>query len=243
MNLSLAITTFNRYEFTIESFCQVIDDPRIDDIIILDDCSTDGSFEKLVRHFAGIEKVRVMRQLKNRGMSLNKRDAISFARNEWVIIFDSDNVITPSFIDAFEKSRVLTESFGEVLEIDDPYYKIIYCPDFASPRFNYLKYSGKIVNRENVKRVIKDEMGNCLLNTCNCIINRDEYLRVYKPNHEMIATDTIWMNYLWLNAGNWFYVVPDMQYFHRVHPGSGFLEDAAYNMKQAEKIKKMIMAL
>lgn len=74
-------------------------------------------------------------------------------------------------------------------------------------------------------------------------INRDAYLRVYESNRDMKATDTAWFNYLWLKSGGSFYVVPGMEYYHRQHSGSGFLQDAAYNMKQAEKIKKMMMAL
>jgi len=107
MNLSIAITTFNRLEFTIESFAQVLDDPRVDDIVILDDCSTDGSYEKLVKHFSGVEKVRVVRQAQNRGMSLNKRDAIAYAKNEWVAIIDSDNIIGKNYIESiFTKQKL-----------------------------------------------------------------------------------------------------------------------------------------
>lgn len=230
MNLSLAITTYNRYEFTIESFSQVIDDARINDIIILDDCSTDGSFEKLVKHFKGIDKVRVMKQLKNRGMSLNKRDAISYARNEWVAIIDSDNVIAPDFFNKFPIAS-------------GPLPDIIYCPSFAKPKFDYTKFNNRLFDYSNIGELINDDMGYCLLNTCNYIVHRDTYLKIYEPNQLMKGTDTIWFNYLWLKAGYWFYVVSDMQYFHRVHNGSGFLKDIGYNMKQADKIKKMIMSL
>ncbi len=233
MNLSLAITTYKRYDFTIESFAQVIDDPRIDDIIILDDCSTDGSFEKLVKYFKSVEKVRVMRQFKNRGMSLNKRDAISYARNEWIAIIDSDNIIGKNYI----------ESIFTKYKISGLHRNIIYIPEFAKPKFDYRKYRGQFINQSNVTDILNDEMGNCCMNTCNYLVHRDEYLSIYEPNKTMKGTDTIWFALLWLKANNGFYVVPDMQYFHRVHSGSGFLEDAAYNMKQAERIKKMIMSL
>lgn len=245
MNLSLAITTYNRYEFTIESFAQVIDDPRIDDIVILDDCSTDGSYEKLVKHFAGNEKVRVIRQAKNRGMGQNKRDAISYARNEWVIILDSDNVIGQDYIDSITITDFETASIKDIKGT-------ILCPEFAKPKFDYRQYtyggsdklyrSGMYGYRE-AKVEIKEDAFYCLLNTCNYVVHRDTYLKVYEPNTAMKGTDTIWFNYLWLKAGYSFYVVPGMQYFHRVHNGSGFLKDIGYNMKQAEKIKKIIMAL
>lgn len=235
MNLSLAITTFNRIELTIESFAQVIDDPRIDDIVLLDDASTDGSFEKLVEYFKGNEKVRVIRQAQNRGMSLNKRDAIALSQNEWVAILDSDNVFDASYFDAlFNDENV--KSFG--LQKNT-----ICCPAFAKPQFNYTPYQGDAYFLKKVAINIKNPVFNCLMNTANYIVNRNEYLKVYEYNSEMKGTDTVWFNYLWLKAGNCFYVVPGMEYQHLVHAGSGFMQDVDYNMNQSEKIKKMIMAL
>src|SRR4029079_8716889 len=128
MKISLAITTFNRFEMTVESFAQVLDDPRIDDIVVLDDCSTDGSYEKLVKHFKGVEKVRVIQQVKNRGMSLNKRDAIGYCKSSWVAIIDSDNIVGKDYIDKAHK-------------IIPSHLTCIFCPDFALPKFDYTGFS------------------------------------------------------------------------------------------------------
>lgn len=234
MKLSLAITTMNRYEMTVESFAQVIDDPRIDDIVLLDDASTNGDYERLHDHFKDNEKVRVIRQAQNRGMSLNKRDAIALSKNEWVIIFDSDNVISTQYLDAINTHLALRD-FGT-----------IYCPSFARPQFDYRIFEGLSFAKENTSGALKDPSGNkinMLLNTCNYTVNRVEYLQVYEHNPEMKGTDTVWFNYLWLKAGYSFYVVPGMQYFHRVHEGSGFLQDADYNMKKSAEVRKLIMEL
>lgn len=235
MKLSLAITTFNRFEYTIESFAQVIDDPRIDDIVILDDCSTDGSYEKLRDHFSGNGKVGVIRQASNRNMSLNKRDAIALSKNEWVIIFDSDNVIEKDYLDALQVQWDWELKPGTTKHC-------IYCPSFAKPQFDYRKFQNQKFG--GVKPVpAHDDTFNCLLNTANYVVNRNEYLRVYEHNPEMKGTDTVWFNYLWLIAGNHFYVVPDMEYQHRIHSGSGFLQDADYNMKKSAEVRKLIMQL
>jgi hypothetical protein len=81
------------------------------------------------------------------------------------------------------------------------------------------------------------------MNTCNYLVNREEYLKIYQHNPEMKGTDTIWFNYLWLKAGNSFYVVPGMEYYHRVWEGSGFLADCDYNMKRAKEVKELIKQL
>lgn len=233
MKISLAITTFCRYEMTVESFAQVIDDPRIDDIVVLDDASTDGSYEKLVEHYKDIPKVRVLRQEKNRGMSRNKADAISYSSNPWCIIFDSDNIIGPDYLDAFYEQKQRDSQEHDWC---------IYLPDSAKPNFNFRKYSGRTYTTI-YKPPMADPMGNCMMNCCNYIVNKHKYLEVYKHNPEHICSDTIWFNYLWLKAGYGFYVVPGMEYFHRVHDGSGFMQDVNYNMAQSEKVRKMIMAL
>lgn len=244
MKLSLCITTYNRYEMTIESFAQVIDDPRIDQIIIMDDASTDGSCEKLASYFQHNPKVNVIKKVINQGMSLNKRDAISHAGNEWVIVFDSDNIIGPGYLDAFYKDINLPSQFSNKY-IDH----IIFCPDFAKPNFDYRAFSAKkpptygLYDAKDAARCIIDSRFNCLMNTCNYIVNRDYYLKTYQHNPEHKASDTIWHNYNHLKSGGIFRVVKDMQYEHRVHKGSGFMEDVQYNMTKSEEVRKLIQQL
>lgn len=230
MNVSLCITTYNRFDLTIKSCAQVLNDPRIDDIVILDDKSTDGSFEKLVEYYKPYPHVRVIQQVVNRRMQQNKADAIAYAKNEWVIIFDSDNVIDKTYIDALPHLPSLLPSF-------------IYCPSFARPSFDYRKFASSNFNLKRHWEYINDKTFVMLLNTCNYVVNRDRYLSVYEYNPAMKASDTIWFAYLWLKSGGTFFVVSGMQYDHLVHSGSGFMEDADYNMKQGENIRKMIMAL
>lgn len=232
MNISLAITTYNRYDLTIKSCSRVLDDPRIDDIVILDDCSTDGSFEKLVEYFKPWPHVRVLRQAKNRGMSINKANAIGYAKNEWVIILDSDNVIDQSYVNNIYAHRWFPQR--------------IICPSFARPNFDLRELSGNEIDSDNVASYLRGKYSDkvqILTNCCNYFLHRDTYLKTYKYNPEMKATDTAWFNYNWLAAGNNLYVAIGLEYDHLVHDRSGFLEDANYNMAQADKLKKMMMAL
>lgn len=229
MKLTLAITVYNRWEMLLESFANVIDDDRIDEILIMDDCSDEEYWKKIKDLPAYNPKIKVVRQLQNRGMSVNKRDAIFNSKNEWVIIFDSDNVIGKDYLDALWKSN--TDKF------------IIKCPDFAAPLFDYRKFSGKYFSSVTASKSISDPMFNCLMNTCNYVVHRDTYLKVWQENMAMKGSDTIWFNYLWLKEGFSFKIVEGMKYQHRVHDQSGFMQDVDYNMQKAEEIKKLIMAL
>lgn len=234
MKLTLAITVYNRYEMLLESFANVIDDSRIDEILIMDDASEPEYWNKIKDLPKFNPKIKVIRQAQNRGMSVNKRDAVFNSSNEWVILFDSDNVIGKDYLDAIQRNII---AYGVI-----PWTWIL-CPSFAKPNFNYYNFKQKSIGRSNCSDVIKTEMGNCLFNTCNYVINKEWYLTVFEENDTVGSADTIWFNYCALKRGGTFYVVPGMHYEHRVHPGSGFLQDADYNMKKAEEIKQLIMQL
>lgn len=231
--ITFAVTVYNRYEMLLESFAGIIDDPRIDEILIMDDCSQDKYWNKIKDLSKFNPKIKVVRQAANRGMSENKRDAVFNSKNEWVILADSDNKFSKHYVNA-------------LLKVKDGNLKshIIYCPSFAAPNFDYRKYEGNIYFKSSSFQLLLQETEfSCLMNTCNYVVHRDTYVSAWEQNKEMIASDTIWFNYLWLKAGNAFFVVPGMEYEHRVHSGSGFIEQIDYNMRKAEEVKKLIIAL
>lgn len=228
--ISLAITTYNRYEMTIQSFAQVIDDPRISDIVILDDASTDGSYEKLRDYFVGNQKVRVIRQAENRGMMENKKDAIGLMNYSWGIILDSDNTFGVDYLDALFK---------------EPFFitNCIYCPEWARPNFDYRAFSNITITRKNVNDFLPKPMFEQNLNTGNYFVHRDTYLKFYEYNKDIKETETLYFAYNWLKHGNAFKIVNGMQYDHLVHSNSGWLKNASYNIKKGEEIKQLIRDL
>lgn len=231
MKLSLAITTYNRYEMTVESFAQVIDDPRLTEILLLDDASTDDSYLKLVEHFRANDKVKVMRQATNQGMAENKKCAIALASGDRVLILDSDNKIDKSYIDAIYIEGNLHDD------------TVINCAEFAYPNFDFRKYSGQFIDYKNAKRFMSHDMFRCFLNCCNYVVPQKTYLDVYQKDDTVKEADTIAFNYRWLKAGYSFYIVPGCGYFHRTHAESGFMKNIDYNMKKAKEIENKIMQL
>lgn len=228
MTLTLAITTYNRYEMLLESFAQVIDDDRIDEILISDDCSSLEYWNKIKELPKFNPKIKVVRQLTNQGMSRNKRDAVFNSKNEWVILFDSDNVIGKDYVDAIPE------------RID---YNTIYLPSFARPNFDFRKFSHLVVEKDDAAIRIVDDTFNMMINCCNYLVPREQYLNVFEEDKTVKASDTILFAYNWLKKGNRFKVVESMEYEHRVHSGSGFLQDADFNMNKAGQTRKMIAAL
>lgn len=203
---------------------------RISEIVIMDDASDKEVIEAVKAKYYGIEKVKIITRPANVGMHQNKRDAIFNCTNDWVIIFDSDNVIDNEYIEYIPPIQDL-----------DP--EVIYMPEYAKPMFDYRKYAGKYFDLEYTQKHIKskDPMFDCLLNTCNYLVNRNKYLEIWTFNPAVKGADTIYFLYQWLSYGYAFHVLVNCSYFHRVHSGSGFLKDADYNMSHANEIKKQIL--
>jgi glycosyltransferase involved in cell wall biosynthesis len=228
--LSLCLTNYNRYELLLESFQAALQDHRVTEIVISDDCSTKDIYQKLVAYCDSQPKIKLFRNDYNMGMGLNKKMVIERASGDYDILFDSDNVVTGEYLDA---------CFGH-----HHYPNVINVPDFAMPDFDYRLFSAWLISTSNIRHFLnRHPMATCLLNTCNYVVNRQRYLDVYEHNASMKGTDTIWFNYCWLKGGNFFFVVPGMQYQHRNHPGSGFLQDVDYNMARSREMVQLIKAL
>jgi len=225
--ISICLTSFNRDLMTVNAFRRVHDDPRVSEVVIVDDHSNEKWFNNLQKLCEGFSKVKMFRNTTNIGMAQNKARALELATSDWCILFDSDNELDKKYLDKLSPNDT----------------KTIYMPSFAMPTFDYSEFSSLRFSAENVAKHIDKRMFDCLLNTCNYVVNRHEYLKVYEYDHTIKATDTIAFNYRWLLAGNEFYVVPGLHYFHRVHNGSGFMADAGYNMQKAEEFKNLIRCL
>lgn len=228
LKLSLAITHYNRYELLLKSFAGVIDHHLIDEIVIVDDCSRDEHWKPLSRLHLFNPKIKVFRNAQNVGMLKNKSNAVNLCLNDWVILFDSDNVLTNEYLNVIPTNGL------------DP--NTIYMPDFARPQFDYQQFAGKYIHSENLKEFHRNDTFWTMLNTCNYLVPRDNYLKVFEHSKVVKETDTLWFAYLWLKAGFGFQVVRGMQYDHLVHTGSGWLQNADYNMRMHKEIKTKIIA-
>ena len=226
----MAITTHNlRYQMTIDCFAQIIDNDFIAEFVIVDDASPDNAGIRLIEYFKNNPKVKIYINEENIQMSRNKNKAIGLCKEPFVLIGDSDNTFTNYYIDALK--NILLED------------NTIYCPDFAKPTFNFKKFSGRTFDKTNIKELAFDDMGNVSMNTCNYVVPKERYLRVYEHNPLMKATDTVHFAYLWLKAGNKFHIVDGMEYEHLVHKNSGFMDDCDYNMARSAELRKKIIEL
>jgi len=213
--ISLCITTFQRFQCTLESFVQVANDDRLAEIIIVDDCSDQAIYKQLETAVSFCDKVKLYRNEINLDCFLNKHKAISLSTSDFVIILDSDNVIDKSYLD-------------RIFEIENWDKNTSYMPSAAAPNFIYTHFAGMTFSKTNVANFLSERLFDTMLNCFNFFINRDEYLRVFSNEINPITADSIWFNYLWFAAGNKMYVVPNLFYQHVIS------EDSHYKMKNKE---------
>lgn len=227
MKLSLAITTYNRAELLFRSFERVLTDPRIDEIVIVDDASESKYFDKILNYFHRKPKVHIHRNNINLGVYHNKYMSVKLSTNKFVIVFDSDNILDKTYLDALEACGDLTDN-------------IVYTPSFAKPEFDYRHLSGKYIDRTNVGKLFKERRFDCLINTMNCVVPRENFLKVYNKDIEPAAADSAYFNYKWLETGGELYVVPGMEYEHLIHSGSHFRQTIGESTKMHSEVMTLL---
>lgn len=206
--ITIAIPTYNRVEWTIRAFEQVLYDDRVGEVVIVDDHSNIDDYAKLMDCVEGRDKVHLFRNLKNLGCYLNKRRAIELSVNEYCILLDSDNIIDVKFINRLYDY------------IWNPYN--ILAPDMGEPALNYKLFSGAVLTKENIAELLDTGSMAMLLNTCNLFINRSQYLKVFDDSVEPWTSDSIYFNYCWLAKGNRIHVVDGLKYHHEIHSNSHY---------------------
>lgn len=208
--ISVCITTYNRPAETIRAFEQVYADDRINDIVIVDDKSAPSNkiaLKQLVSKADKQDKIFLWFNPQNMGCYRNKFNAVQHARNKYVILFDSDNILTPAYVD-----KLYTLNWSEASA---------FLPSFAKPFFDYRHLTGTYT-RKNIGALLCKSNAFTLLNTMNFFVNRTDFEEAYNPAIEPLNADSLYYNYRLLAAGKTLSVVPGLEYEHTVHDGSHF---------------------
>lgn len=230
MTVSVAIPTYKRTDLLFEAVKTFINDDRVSEIIISDDASPAHIYAELQGFFNGIPKVKLSQNKRNLDCHFNKFEAVVRASNEYVILFDSDNVLTTEYLDVIFAQHWAPE---RILQ-----------PSFAKPHFDFRKYNSLLVHRNNAAKYASDSTFTTMLNAQNFFVNRDRYMEVWDDKVDPVTSDSIYFNYKWLEAGNSIYVVPGLEYFHRVHEGSHYQQNNARTPKGFhDNIVKKLKAL
>jgi glycosyltransferase involved in cell wall biosynthesis len=237
--ISVAIPHYNNSEFMKETLQYIVNDDRINEIIICDDCSTD--FIKLQQLVSDLDnyKVVLMQNEKNLGCYHNKLRTVSKCNNEWAILLDSDNIINKDFVDTIFN-----------IEIWDP--QVIFAPMWsktfpgAGPNLNYSEFKGQLIDKTNYLHRFDNIVFQCLINACNYFLPVKKYsncMNKYTYNREIIdSLDSAVLFTDWLCDNCKVLVVDGLVYSHRLHPNSNYMlsESKKYtNLVNANLVAKI----
>jgi glycosyltransferase involved in cell wall biosynthesis len=70
------------------------------EIVVVDDCSTDGSWQILERLSTGTPRIRIVRHPENRGVAAARNTLLEHANGEFVAFFDDDDVSHPERLES-----------------------------------------------------------------------------------------------------------------------------------------------
>lgn len=217
--ISVAIPHYNRADLVHLALFHLIDDPRVAEIVVLDDGSRPGQWTLLHRRLAPYaRKVKLFRREVNWGAFANKHQCVSLCASDWVLLLDSDNTVRPDTLDTL--FRLPRWDAGA-----------IYCPVRAEPSFDFRRaYEGREIDFDVALRELRaGSFDDVFFNTGNYFVPRLPFVECLRPGRELhsSAADVVFANYLWLSQGRRLLPLPGFGYRHRVHPGSVWLNHQA----------------
>jgi len=231
--ISFAIPNFNRSTNIINLINHHQKNKQIKEILICDDNSNKEIVENLKNYIINKPKVKFIENKENLGPFRNKLRTVKNCSQEWVILCDSDNFIDQTYI--------------YILFQENKWEKnILYCPDFAKPRFNYKQFSNFIIkNFDDLAYVNRTGSGPAFLNTGNFFFNKNNYIK----NSESILNefqfdygshDVIIFNYSWIKNGNKIKCIKNLEYTHNITIDSITNKDSIKNKESYYKRLNMI---
>lgn len=219
---TLCIPTIDRFDKFLSRYLpKYLANEYINEIIITDENGND--IEKIKTCFPENNKLILFKNESRLGPFLNKIKACSLAKNEWIVLMDSDNF-------AYKDYFIIAKNYIEKNINNEK--NIVLAPSFARPNFNYYHLSGSILKKGCFNDTIKSQ-SSTLMNTGNYVINKylidnldlsNEQDNIPKSSAcDVIYFNTLLFEQLDLNM----HVVTGLEYDHIVHDGSIYLQTCA----------------
>jgi glycosyltransferase involved in cell wall biosynthesis len=96
VKISVVIPTFNRLWALPRTVSQFYGNPLVGEILVINDCSTDGTRQWLDEEAQKNPTLRVVHNLENRGLTSARNLGIEAVQNEYFLFWDDDMLLMPS---------------------------------------------------------------------------------------------------------------------------------------------------
>jgi len=234
MSISVCIPTMRRFSFLRESIPNYLANPHVTELVITDETGED--YAAITAAFSH-SKLRVYQNERRLGSVENKQRAASYATSEFIAILDSDNFADIAYFEAF-KRYLATHAVPRTS---------VFLPSKANPNFDYTMYSGQTLNKSTIRQYYP-KIETCL-NTMNMIIPR-AFLAQFnlmsdKPMCDVTsgAYDALYFSlYALFNMNATLIIVDGMEYEHRVHDGSWYIQTEGRSKGVHDMLMKRYLA-
>jgi hypothetical protein len=226
---SLCIPTMDRFDKFLNNYLdKYITNTLIDEIIITDENGND--IKQIKNKYGDNAKLVLLQNESKLGPFLNKLKACSYAKNEWIVLMDSDNFAD---LDYFETAKQYIET-----KLDNQ-KNIILAPSKARPNFDYSHLSGFIykkglfesnLQKENSLKKHYNTSSRIMINTGNYVLNKYliDNLNISSESENIkqsSSCDVIYFNLLLFQQLDLnLHIVPNLEYEHVVHNGSVYIQ-------------------
>jgi glycosyltransferase involved in cell wall biosynthesis len=173
VDVSVVIPTFDRGPLLARALRSVMEQSRpADEVIVVDDGSTDGTPELVAREFPEVEYLRQS----NRGVSAARNLGIRAARGSWIALLDSDDEWLPGKLE--RQLAALEESPGELLCHCDEIW--VRSGVRVNPRARHEKRGG---------RIFRDCLALCVISPSAAVIHRSVFDEIGLFDEELPACE------------------------------------------------------
>lgn len=105
INISFCLPVYNAQDYVDSCLKSILSVEGVEyEVILIDDCSTDSSFEIISGYALKHPNVRVLKNEENKGVSYTRNRLINEARGEFIWFVDPDDMIVPSAAEVFYKT-------------------------------------------------------------------------------------------------------------------------------------------
>ena len=161
--VSVLMTSFNRERYISEAIESVLSSSVIDfELIIVDDCSTDRTYEIIQQYSSKDNRIRAFRNNNNHGDYSNRNKAAGYAKGKYLKFVDSDDIIYSHglqvMIDAMEKFPSAGFGLSSVGGKINPLPELLNCHDAYIEHFHgyghfFRSPASAIIRREVFEQV------------------------------------------------------------------------------------------
>ena len=102
--ITLALSVYNVEPYLRQSLETIVNQTYQNlEILCIDDCSKDNTYDILQEYAQKCSRIRVVKQPKNQGLSVSRNRAIEMAQGEYILMLDGDDLFA---LDMVEKAIV-----------------------------------------------------------------------------------------------------------------------------------------